>query len=121
MVLCVRFIPETVYRVMCQVYVGDSISCYVSGLYGRQYIVLCVRFIPETVYRVMCQVYALYAGTKKNRWCDTGDTHYAARNCGKRHSLLVMSWGGVIGARLQLERRHYALELHRSSDCTPCV
>jgi hypothetical protein len=36
-------------------------------------------------------------------------------------SLQLMSRGGVVRARLQLDIEHYALGFHKSLNCNPCV
>jgi len=36
-------------------------------------------------------------------------------------SLQLMSRGGIIRARLQLDSDHYLLGLHKSLNCKPCV
>ena len=79
-----------------------------------------INLWTEKGYRVMCLVYALYGGTNNCGGCENGDTHYAARECGKRRSLHLMSRGGVIRTRLRSDRDHYVLEFNSSLNCKQC-
>ena len=68
----------------------------------------------KKAYLVTCLVCALCDGTNVCSGCESGDTHYAARDCVKRHSLQLMSRDGVIRTRRQWDRDRYMLELHGS-------